>query len=129
MSRDIAIKKSKIGGLGVFANRDFRKGEIVLKWKKSRILTRSQLNKLSDHQKNYIVKIGKNKYALLNSPEKFVNHSCLPNTYSKNSAEIASRKIKKDEEIVSSYQPEQIFVSFKCKCESKNCRKFIKKLI
>ena len=33
---DIQLKKSKIGqfedGLGAFANRDFKKGEVVIKW-------------------------------------------------------------------------------------------------
>ena len=29
---DVAVKKSKIEGLGVFALRDFKKGEIVIKW-------------------------------------------------------------------------------------------------
>ncbi len=30
--KDIVVKKSKIIGKGVFAIRDFKKGEVVLKW-------------------------------------------------------------------------------------------------
>lgn len=125
MPQDIVIKKSKISGLGVFANRNFRKGEVVLKWRMSKILTKPQADKLSKKLKNYIFRICRNKYVLQQSPERYVNHSCIANTYVRGTCDIASRNIKKGEEITSNYTPEAIHVSFKCRCGKKNCRRLI----
>ncbi len=125
MSKDIIIKKSKINKKGVFAARDFRKGEVVLKWN-PKILEQSEIGKLKNNQKQYLKKVGRNKYFLRQSPEKFVNHSCEANTRSKNGCDVAIRKIKKGEEITSDYGKDSL-VSFVCKCGSKNCRGVINK--
>ncbi|MFH0814584.1 MAG: SET domain-containing protein-lysine N-methyltransferase [Candidatus Falkowbacteria bacterium] len=44
----IIIKKSKIQGKGVFAARDFKKGDIVIKWRPKKILTREQAEALPE---------------------------------------------------------------------------------
>lgn len=116
--KDIIVKKSKIDKKGVFANRDFKEGEIVLKWK-PKILTKKQANELTLNDKNYLF-IENNKYYLLQSPEKFVNHSCEANTQVNNFSDVATRKIKKGEEITSCY-PNKDIKDFKCKCGSKKC--------
>lgn len=129
MSEDIIVKKSKISGLGVFANKNFKKGEIVLRWKNGKTFTKSQANKLSKKEKNYVLLISINKYILMQSPERYVNHSCNANTYAnvKNFCDIASRNIKKGEEITSNYShiKDLMLVDFKCQCGSKDCRKII----
>lgn len=120
MSRDIVVKKSKINKKGVFAARDFKKGEVVLKWN-PKILEKSEIEELKDNQRHYLYKIGRYKYFLMQPPEKFVNHSCEANTQVKNSCDVAVRNIKKGEEITSDYGKGGS-VSFECKCGSKNCR-------
>ena len=112
---NIVVKKSKISGKGVFAKRDFKKGELVLKWNR-KILTKLEAGKLNTKQKHYLYQEG-NKYFLMQPPEKYVNHSCEANTVAKNKSDIAIRNIKKGEEITSSYAN----FSFKCKCGSKKC--------
>ena len=112
---DVVIKKSKIKGKGVFAGRDFKKGEVVLKWN-PKILTKPEANKLTIKQKHYLYR-EKNEYFLMQSPEKYINHSCDTNTVAKNKSDIAIRSIRKGEEITSSYPN----ISFKCKCGSKKC--------
>ena len=124
MNKDIIVKKSKINEKGVFAARDFRKGEVVLKWD-PKILEESEIENLKDSQKHYLYEVGKNKYFLMQPPEKFVNHSCEANTQVKNSCDIAIRDIKKGEEITSDYGKGGS-VSFVCRCGSKNCRGVIK---
>lgn len=47
MQKDIVAKKSRIEGKGVFAARNFKKGEIVVKWSVSRLLGIEQANRLS----------------------------------------------------------------------------------
>ncbi|MCX6765760.1 MAG: SET domain-containing protein-lysine N-methyltransferase [Candidatus Moranbacteria bacterium] len=118
--KNIIVKKSKIEKKGVFAARNFKKGEIVLKWT-PKFLGKSEIEKLRNGQRHYIYKAGRNKYLLMQSPEKFVNHSCEPNTRVKNYCDVAVRDIKKGEEITSDYGKGSL-VSFKCKCGSKNCR-------
>ena len=123
MNKNIIVKKSKINKKGVFAARDFKKDEIVLKWI-PKILEKSKVEKLKDDQKHYIYKAEKNKYFLMQSPEKYVNHSCEANTQVKNHCDVAVRNIKKGEEITSNYGKGSS-VSFECKCGSKNCRGMI----
>lgn len=123
MNKNIIVKKSKINKKGVFAVRDFKKGEIVLKWT-PKFLGKFEVEKLKNDQKHYIYKDGKDKYLLMQSPEKFVNHSCEANTQVKNHCDIAIRDIKKGEEITSDYGKGSL-VSFECQCGSKNCRSVI----
>ena len=120
MNKNIIVKKSKINKKGVFAARDFRKGEVVLKWNPKN-LGKSEIEKVKDNQKHYLYKVGKNKFFLMQPPEKFVNHSCEANTQVKNSCDVAVRNIKKGEEITSDYGKGGS-VSFVCQCGSKNCR-------
>ncbi len=123
MTKDIIIKRSKINKKGVFAARNFKKGEEVIKWGHS-IINKSEIGKLDASDKHYIYKVGENKYFLMQSPEKYVNHSCAANTRVKNCCDVAIRDIRKGEEITSDYGKGGS-VSFVCKCGSKNCRDMI----
>lgn len=114
------VKKSKIEGKGVFALRDFKKGEVVLKWNPKPI-TKAASEELSDLMKRYVGHTGKN-YRLMQSPEKYVNHSCESNTFTKNLCDVAARNIKKGEEITSNYEGEGSN-DFSCKCGSEKCKK------
>ena len=97
----IVIKKSKIGQFdrGVFANRDFKKGEVVIKYK-LKPLTHQEFQKLPDAEKKFTHKHHEVIY-LYSSPERYVNHSSNPNTCQnlKDRCDIAIRVIKKGEEI------------------------------
>ncbi len=122
--KDVIVKKSKIDKEGVFAARDFKKGDMVLKWN-PKVIKKSEADKLRASQKYYLYPAGKNKYFLMQPPEKFANHSCEPNTRVKNRGDVAIKNIKKGEEITSDYRKSGQ-VSFLCKCGSKNCRRMIK---
>ncbi len=121
---DVVIKKSKIQGKGVFAGRNFKKGEVVLKWK-LKVLSKTDVDRLAKRQKHYLYKFG-GKFYLQQSPEKFVNHSCDPNTKTKGFSDIAIKNIKKGEEITSKYTKASLPVGFKCRCGNKSCIKTIK---
>lgn len=123
MGNSIIVKKSKISGKGVFALRDFKKGEIILKWN-PKPLKKSEIESLLPREKTYVVHLGK-KYFLMQAPERYVNHSCGANTTVKDNSDVAIRKIKKGEEITSDYIKTSGGSSFECKCGSKKCRKII----
>lgn len=121
MKKDVFVRKSKIHGKGVFADRDFARGEVILRWR-PKILKKSDVNKLSTKQKHYIYQVSGDKYFLMQPPEKYINHSCDANTRVKNNSDVAIRAIKKGEEITSNYIKEGSFSSFTCKCGSKKCK-------
>ena len=122
--KDVIVKKSKISGQGVFAERDFKKGEVVLKWN-LKPLKELDIKNLSEKERTYVVIIDKKHY-LMQSPERFVNHSCDSNTKAKNNCDVAVRNIKSGEEINSDYCDIDGIEGFRCKCGSKSCKGIIR---
>lgn len=135
----ITLRKSKLEGLGIFAKSDIPKGTLV--WVDAgnvRTYKTGQIRTFSKRYQNILEKFGWSpkpgtiKYAL--GREKYCNHNCNPNIHRVNldeeyNAEISIRDIKKGEEITLDYGP--IYLgnfSITCKCESKNCRKRIRKV-
>ena len=100
---EVIIRQSDIHGKGVFAARDFKSGEIVLRWDKSVILSDKEAEKLSDDEKCY-VNFMEGVHIYMQEPEKYVNHSLNANTIAKQFCDIATRDIKRGEEITSNYK-------------------------
>lgn len=121
----VIVKKSKINKIGVFADRNFLKGEVVLQWNPKKILTKDEVAALPPSEKHYVSHYKPGEYILQNSPERYVNHSCCPNTEVVNNYDVAIRGIKKNEEITSDYFQDNVVMHFKCRCGSQNCKKFI----
>ena len=121
---EVEIKKSNIHGQGLFAVRDFKVGEVVVKWN-PKILTEKELNELPPEEKHFILRRG-GKIFLMQSPERFVNYSCDPNTHSDEGFDVAIRNITAGEEITSDYAGEDSLEKFKCRCGSSKCQKIIK---
>lgn len=122
---DVSVKESKIEGKGVFAERDFKKGEVVLKWDTKNLLTEDEVAKMPPDERSY-VSYFKGKYILMQEPERYVNHACEANTYAKDFADVALRDIKKGEEITADYTDEHLpGVGIQCKCGSVSCRGII----
>lgn len=99
MNNDITIGKGNLSGKGVYAARDFKKGEVVLKYDLKPI-TFQELKALS--QKDYLATHNENgQIYLYPEPARFVNHSDNPNIRNdlKARADIAIKDIKKDEAI------------------------------
>jgi len=96
---DLIIGKGNLAGKGVYAGRDFKKGEIVIKYN-LKVLTDEEFKKLPDSEKEF-THTHWGVTNLYSEPEKYVNHSKNPNTYQdlKNNYDIASRDIKKGEMI------------------------------
>jgi hypothetical protein len=124
-SDNVVIKKSKIHSKGIFALRNFKKGEVVLHYDISHKIIKTDFDKMSNRQKEYISFLD-GKYIKIQEPEKYVNHSCDPNTKSENFCDIAIKNIKIGEEITSDYSNQLApNVRMKCNCGNKKCRKII----
>jgi len=108
----VVIKKSKIGqfdnGKGVFANKDFKKGEMVITYN-LKPLTTKEFDKLPKKEKNFTHKHFGVIYLYL-SPERYVNHSSNPNTLQdlKKGRDVAKKDIKKGEEITTNSTKDEI---------------------
>jgi SET domain-containing protein len=99
--KDVILKKSKIGqfGKGVFAQRDFKKGERVIQYQLKE-LSEEEYSHLSSTEKQFVHQHKGIKY-LYSIPERYVNHSSTPNTIQdlNSKCDVALREIKKGEEI------------------------------
>ena len=121
----VIIKNSKIQGKGVFAGTDFKKGGIVMKWDDSVILTKNEAKKIPKRYRKCLV-LFKGSYIMAQSPEKYLNHSCEPNTKEGKLCDVASKDVKKDEELTTDYSINAPpHVKMKCACGSKKCKKII----
>lgn len=100
----ILLKESKIGqfedGMGAFANRDFKKGEIVIKWD-LKILSDEEYQNLPEYEKNNFCHHRGGVHWLYPDPERHVNRFHNPNVIPdfEKQANIAIRDIKKGEEL------------------------------
>src|SRR5680860_1658989 len=119
-SNNVIVKKSKIEGMGVFANRNFKKGEIIFKWGNI-VLKEKEVKNLPKNEKGRVFLFNGEPH-LQKPPARFINHSCSPNTKVVNdSSDVAIKCIKKGEEITSDYPaflPTDKII--KCNCKSKN---------
>jgi SET domain-containing protein len=126
-SDQVEIKDSEIHGKGVFAARDFECGEVVLRWDSSHVVSNKKAKEASKKDGVYVNFVD-DKYILMQDPEKYVNHSCEPNTTIKNACDVAIRDIKKGEEITGDYTEDSPFgFRMKCNCRKDNCNKTIEK--
>src|SRR3989344_5039712 len=74
----VLVGKGNLAGKGVFATRDFKKGEVVIKYH-LKPLTEEEYKHLPKREKYFVHKHGRT-YHLYSSPERYVNHSKHPNT-------------------------------------------------
>lgn len=101
---DVEVRKSTIGqfkdGLGVFATKDFKKGEIVVQWN-LQVLTHEAYGKLSEYEKNNFCHKREGVIYYYPIPERYVNRSDSSNVFPdfEKQADIALRDIKKGEEL------------------------------
>ena len=123
---DTIVKESKIHGKGVFASKNFKKGDIVIKYN-LKPLTKEEFDNLPKSEKHF-TSFENGKYWLFPSPERYVNHSCEPNIHPnlKEKYDFAIKNIKKGDEIVTDYTKDDVpGLNMKCNCGSKNCKKII----
>ena len=96
---DVVIGEGNLDGKGIYANRSFQKGEVVIQYN-LKPLTKEECKNLPESEKMFTHTHWGQVY-LYSEPERYVNHSQKPNTYQdlKNHKDIALRSIKKGEMI------------------------------
>lgn len=131
------MKGNAIAGFGIYASSNINKGEIIFKGeeKAQRLVTRNHIVKNWDEKE----KENFEKYSYPISNEVFLmwdqnpsgwapqNHSCNPNTAYTGLNVVATKNIKKGEELSLDYSTflDEHMQSFVCQCGNSNCRGII----
>ncbi len=129
MSRNIYVKESQIEGKGVFAKKNFKKGETVfiLKGKIHR-LKPNQIERVDEHP-NW-VGIDKATWIDPKGNFQYINHSCNPSMGIKGRVSfVALRNIKKGDELTFDYSITEENLDWKMKNLEKVTNKKYRKVI
>lgn len=113
------VRNSSISGKGLFAITLIKVNETVVSWH-PKVLSREEADALPVSEQHYLYPDG-DKVLYMQAPERYMNHSCEPNTHVVGKSDVASRDIKPGEEITSDYMDLET-ENFICQCGSKNCR-------
>lgn len=123
----VQVIQSNIQGKGVFAGSDFKKGEVILDIDDSNIV--DDQAKLPAEEREWCDYLG-DKTVLMQEPERYINHSCEPNTFVRTiegvRKVIAMRDIKAGEEITGDYAINGYYDNdTPCHCGTSRCRGII----
>jgi len=126
MIKDVIVEDAGKKGKGVFALRNFKKGEFIFHYKKGRIVHRKDFAKLSHDNLDHLNEVDYDTFEIMRTPEKFINHSCEPNSIVKGRYLFALKAIKKGEEITGDYRINAFAKDrWRCYCGSKSCTGWI----
>ena len=132
----VSVSESRIHGQGVFAKEAFHKGDLVLEIDDSDpVVDRGKLTPQEEIFIDMFVTVdGKQKITWMKSPERFINHSCDPNTYVLTDMGNGVRRvwalksIRKGEELTWDYALniwEEWIGPVPCNCGTESCRGII----
>lgn len=125
MNKNIFVGKSKASGKGVFAGKDFKKGQTVAIAQGKIIKINPKTQSAPDG--DYLMGVGKNTWIeIKDGLVQFLNHSCNPNLGIKGKVTfVAMKNIKKGEELTFDYSISEEDVKWKMKnLEPRNTKDF-----
>ena len=126
MKQNTIIKSAGRKGKGVFAAKSFKKGDLIFRNKKGRVVNKNDISKLSKYDQKHLNEIDNETFEIMQPPGVFVNHSCEPNSIPKGQSFFALKSIQKCEEITSDYRVTGLFKNkWKCRCGTKNCKGYM----
>lgn len=117
MVRDAGSK-----GRGLFALRDFRRGEFIFRRRHGRLVSKAEIRSLSKEDRRHLCELDRETSAILLAPGRFLNHSCDPNAMRSGVKVFAWRDIRRGDEITIDYRLNAFGRQrWKCECGSANC--------
>jgi hypothetical protein len=133
MKRDfgsVIVKSSPINGLGVFAARDFKPGEVIFDTSEMRLVSDEDPLREGEEER-HCDWLADGRQILLPEPGRYINHSCDPNAWKEyrnvvRRCTTARRIIRAGEEITHDYCIDGFGdVVWQCNCRSERCRTLI----
>lgn len=123
MRRDVIVGEAGVKGLGVFARRDFARGEFIFRRRHGRVVRNSEIPSLSDEDQRHLCELDFETSAVLLPPGCYINHSCDPNAMRSGVNVYAWRDISAGEEITIDYRLNAFSDTdrWECSCGSETC--------
>jgi hypothetical protein len=120
---DVEVRDTDTKGKGVFALRDFHKGEFIFRRRNGRVVTTAEISSLSSEDQMHLTELGFDSYAIVLPPGAYLNHSCDPNAMRSGVKVFAWRAIRAGEEITIDYRLNAFGDGdrWECSCGSENC--------
>jgi hypothetical protein len=121
----VSVARCSLGN-GIFANVDFKKGDIIFTWEG---ITKKGIYRWGVGERWLQIGLYEWIDPYENNPGYYINHSCNPNSGIRNSVEmVAMRDTKKGEEVTFDYSTSESEDGWYliCHCGEKNCRRIIK---
>ena len=122
MIRDVEVRDAGGKGLGVFALRAFRRGEFIFRRRHARVVDQAGIGSLSKEDQVHLCELDWDRFAVLEPPGCYLNHSCDPNAMRSGVKVFAWRDIAAGEEITIDYRLNAFDGStWPCDCRSSAC--------
>ncbi|MEX0683040.1 MAG: SET domain-containing protein-lysine N-methyltransferase [Dehalococcoidia bacterium] len=126
MIADVEVRDAGVKGKGVFALRDFSRGEFIFRRRHGRVVTEAELPSLSDEDIMHLCELDWDRFAVLQPPGCYLNHSCDPNAMRSGVKVFAWRPISAGDEIVIDYRLNAFGGErWPCLCGSVNCLGYV----
>jgi hypothetical protein len=104
MIGDVEVRATVNRGLGVFARRDFAAGKFIFRRRHARIVDTAGIASLTDDERMHLCELDWDRYAVLDPPGAYLNHSCDPNAMRSGVKVFAWRAIAAGDEITIDYR-------------------------
>ena len=122
MIGDVAVRGAGRKGLGVFALRQFDKGEFIFRRRYGRIVANTRILSLTREERRHLCEIDYARSAVLLAPGCYLNHSCEPNAMRSGVKVFAWRRIRMGDEITIDYRLNAFSGDrWKCSCRAASC--------
>lgn len=122
MITDVIVKDAGDKGKGVFALRDFSKGEFIFRRRHGRVIANRDISALAPEDQRHLCELDWEASAVLLPPGCYLNHSCDPNAMRHGVNVYAWKAIRRGEEIMIDYRLNAFGDErWNCSCGSANC--------
>ena len=122
MITDVEVRDAGPKGKGVFARRDFRKGEFIFRRRNGPAIPGADIPKLSADDQMHLTELGWDSYAVVHPPGAYLNHSCDPNAMRSGVKVFAWTDISEGDEITIDYRLNAFDgTGWPCLCGTPSC--------
>lgn len=126
MITDVEVRAADSKGKGVFARRDFARGEFIFRRRHGRVVRNVDIPKLSAEDQMHMCELDWDTCAVLLPPGCYLNHACDPNAMRSGVKVFAWRPIRAGEEIVIDYRLNATGGDrWECDCGSASCLGYV----
>ena len=122
MKHDVEVRDAGTKGRGVFARRAFKRGEFIFRRRHGAIVDTKGIASLSAEDQMHMCELDWDRFAVLEPPGCYLNHSCDPNAMRSGVKVFAWKAIRGGDEITIDYRLNAFGdASWPCDCGTAAC--------